>query len=151
MLEGLRVGRRTYLEGEKQIARGANFSTLAPALRESLSFLTHPSPVRSLGQEQHCVGGGTKHVVGDVAVPTRNLLGELPCQRRHRESHLVGVELLVRKRARDVRRLVFLVGVRVRVRVQRGSYLVVVPRGACLVGRVVVVPRFIGVVMFFHA
>jgi hypothetical protein len=85
--------------------------------------------------------------VGDITVPSGHSLGHLLGECRHLERHLICVQLFVRKPACDFGRIVLLLGapvrVRVRVRVDGGSWIVgvgvrvergsfVVPRGLFL-------------------
>jgi hypothetical protein len=118
-LERLGVHSRADAIGEKEVASRADLRTLASTLHEALSLLARSAAVGPFGQEQHGIRGGPKHVVDHVAVSPRDLFGELLGERRHFQGHSISLELLVWKPTAVGGANV---GVRVRVRVGRGTW-----------------------------
>ena len=89
-------------QDEEDVAGSSDFGTLPTALHEALALLGGAMSVRTLCQEEHGVGRGAQHVVGDVSVSPRDLLGELLRKRTELEGDSVGVELLMWERARGL-------------------------------------------------
>ena len=117
-LQPLEVGSGADLHGEQQVTGGRHLPGLAPALAEALALERSASAIRPFGQEQDDVRGRAQEVIGDVAVATRDLGGDLVREYRQLTRDAVRVEPFVRKCPCCTGLLAgWWVGVRVRVRV----------------------------------